>query len=169
MGPFDAKITERAKLIRFVLLDVDGVLTDGRILLFSDGTEGRAFHVRDGLGIRLAQQKGIGFGLLSGRESKVVVERARQLGIAEVHQGVRNKEERFGEILARLALPPEAVCYVGDDVVDVPVLRRAGFAVVPADAAAEAVAAADWVTSRRGGEGAVRELVDMLLRARAEP
>jgi len=160
-----ADIRARAGKIRFVLLDVDGVLTDGRLFLFSDGSEGRTFHVRDGHGIRMGQRAGFHFGLLSGRESRVVADRAEELYITEVHQGILDKPERYAEIRERLGLPDEAMCYVGDDVVDVPVLRRVGLAVAPADAAPEAREAAHWVASQRGGEGVVREVVDLLLRA----
>lgn len=159
------EILDRAAKVRFVLLDVDGVLTDGRLLVFSDGTEGRAFHARDGHGIRMGQRAGLHFGLLSGRESRVVADRASELYITEVHQGVLDKGARYREICTRLGLPDEAVCYVGDDVVDVPVLRRVGLAVAPADAVPEALEAAHWVAGRRGGDGVVREVVDLLLHA----
>lgn len=168
MGADDSEIARRAARVGFVLLDVDGVLTDGKILVFSDGTDGRAFHARDGHGIRRAREAGLAFGLLSGRSSPAVARRAEELGIAEVHQGVRDKEARYREIVARLGIAEETVCFVGDDVMDVPVLRRVGFAVAPADAADEARAAAHWVTSRRGGEGAVREVLDRALRAGEE-
>lgn len=161
----DPELATLAARVRLVLLDVDGVLTDGRILQFSDGSEGRSFHARDGHGIRMALDAGLAVGLLSGRSSSVVAARAAELGIEEVHQGVPNKGERYGEIVARLGVPDEAVCFVGDDVVDVAVLRRVGLAVAPSDAAREAIEAAHWVTSRRGGDGAVREVLDLLLRA----
>ena len=160
-----AEVLERASRIRLVLLDVDGVLTDGRILLSSDGVEGRSFHARDGHGIRMGQRGGLLFGILSGRESRVVKDRAEELYINEVHQGVFDKGIRYEEIAERLQLKDDAVCYVGDDVVDVPILRRVGLAVAPCDATPEAIEAAHFVTHRRGGEGAVREVVDLLLRA----
>jgi 3-deoxy-D-manno-octulosonate 8-phosphate phosphatase (KDO 8-P phosphatase) len=158
-------ILERARKVRVVLLDVDGVLTDGRLYMTSDGTEGRAFHVRDGHGIVMARRAGLTFGILSGRTSKVVSDRAAELGIEEVHQGVADKAARFGEILERLRLSPDEVCFVGDDIVDVPVLRRAGLAVAPADADDSALAASHVATTARGGAGVVREVVDLLLRA----
>ena len=151
-----------------MLLDVDGVLTDGRFVLLSDGRDGRQFHVRDGHGIRMAQRCGVGFGILSGRRSEAVVLRARELGIEEVHQGEVDKMARYREITSRLGLPDEAVCFIGDDVVDVAVMRRVGFAVAPADAEDEARRAAHWVTSRAGGHGAVRETLDLILRARGD-
>ena len=165
MRDLSLTILERARKVRWVLLDVDGVLTDGKISVFSDGTDGRAFHVRDGLGIRLGQEAGLRFALLSGRTSKAVALRAAELGFEEVHQGILDKAACFREMLERLHVARDAVCYVGDDIVDVPVLRQAGLAVAPADADPEALEAAHWVTTPKGGEGAVRETVDLLLRA----
>ena len=156
---------ERARRVRLVLLDVDGVLTDGRLLYYSDGSEGRAFFVRDGMAIRVGREAGLLFGIISGRQSEVVTRRAAELGIGEVHQGVYNKVERFEEIAERLALTAEAVCFVGDDLIDVPLMRRVGFAAAPADAAPEAREAAHFVATRGGGLGAVREVVEFVLRA----
>lgn len=161
-------VLARAERIRFVLLDVDGVLTDGRLFLFSDGTEGRAFHARDGHGVRMGQRGGLLFGLLSGRESRVVTDRAAELYINEVHQGVLDKAARYREILQRLGLADDEVCFVGDDVVDIPVLRQVGLAVAPLDAVPEALEAAHWVSTRKGGDGVVREVVDLVLRARGK-
>lgn len=158
-------VVEKAKRIRFVLLDADGVLTDGRLYGFRGGEDGRAFHVRDGFGIRLGQLGGLRFGILSGRVSPVVAERAAELDFVEVRQGSSDKEADFLAILSRLDLEADAVCYVGDDLLDVPVLRRAGLGIAPADADPEARRAADWVASRGGGAGVVREVTDLLLRA----
>lgn len=168
MSEMAPEILARAEKIRFVLLDVDGVLTDGRLFLFSDGNEGRAFHARDGHGVRMGQRAGLLFGLLSGRESRVVADRAAELYIAEVHQGVLDKGARYREILLRLGLGDEEVCYVGDDVVDVPVLREVGLAVAPRDAVPEALEAAHWISTRKGGDGVVREVVDLVLHARGK-
>ena len=159
------EIVARAEKIRLVLLDVDGVLTDGRLLQFSDGTEGRAFHVRDGYGIKMGQRLGLVFGILSGRASKVAEARAAELGILEVHVGVLEKEARYEEIVARLGVPDEAVCYMGDDLMDVPVFRRVGLGVAPAQSSDEAAMAAHWITERSGGDGAVRELITLILKA----
>jgi 3-deoxy-D-manno-octulosonate 8-phosphate phosphatase (KDO 8-P phosphatase) len=158
-------VLERARRIGLVLLDVDGVLTDGRFLLLADGNDARAFHTRDGHGIRMGQRAGLEFGILSGRRSRAVDLRAQELGLAEVLQGVGDKGVAYRELLARRGLDDARVCYVGDDVVDLPVLRRAGLAIAPADAAPEARAAAHWVTRLPGGHGAVRETVELLLRA----
>jgi len=152
-------------MVRLILLDSDGVLTDGRIQMSSDGEESRSFYVRDGLGIRMGQHAGLAFGILSGRQSRVVAQRASELEIAEVHQGVLNKADCFRDVVRRLEIPPEAVCFVGDDLIDVPAMRLAGFAAAPADAASEAREVAHYVTDREGGRGAVREVVDLVLRA----
>ena len=162
------EVLERARKIRMVLLDVDGVLTDGRLFLASDGSEGRAFNIRDGHGVRMGQRGGLMFGILSGRESKVVTDRAEELYITEVHQRVFEKIERYGEIVDRLELKDEAVCFVGDDLVDLPVLHRVGLAVAPADADEHVRKHVHWVTSRSGGDGAVREVIDLLLHARGK-
>jgi len=161
----DAALAARARHVRLVLLDVDGVLTDGRILVGAADVDGRAFHARDGVGIRLAQQAGLTFGFLSGRDSPAVRARAAELGIAEVHQGVDDKLACFEELCRRLGRAAQDVCYVGDDLIDVPVLRRAGLSAAPADAVAEARAAAHYVTRLPGGHGAVREVVELILRA----
>ena len=124
-------VFDRARKVNLVLMDVDGVLTDGRILMYSDGTEGRAFSARDGHGVRMGQRGGLLFGIVSGRDCKVVSDRAEELYITEVHQGIFEKLERYSEILERFQLPDEAVCYIGDDIVDVPVLRQVGSAPSP--------------------------------------
>jgi 3-deoxy-D-manno-octulosonate 8-phosphate phosphatase (KDO 8-P phosphatase) len=116
----------------------------------------------------MGQRGGLMFGILSGRESRVVADRAEELYITEVHQGLFDKLQRYEEILARFELPSEAVCYIGDDLVDLPVMRRVGLAVAPADAEEGARTAAHWVTPRGGGRGAVRDLVDLILRAKGK-
>jgi 3-deoxy-D-manno-octulosonate 8-phosphate phosphatase (KDO 8-P phosphatase) len=165
LGKLDIESQERAGKVRLILLDADGVLTDGRITMSSDGSEIRSFHVQDGFGIRLGRQAGLEFGILSGRASPVLERRAEELGITEVHQGILDKAGRFQEILQRLDIPAEFVCFVGDDLIDLPVMRRSGFAVATADAQPDVREGAHYVTERRGGEGAVREVVDIVLRA----
>lgn len=160
------KVLERASNISFVLMDVDGVLTDGRLYMRGNGSEGKTFHTHDGHGIRMGQRGGLRFGILSGRESKVVAERAQELSITEVHQRIYNKAECFEQILRQHQLAEEAVCYIGDDLIDLPVMRRAGLAIAPANAVPEVIEAAHYVTEREGGNGAVREAVDLLLRAK---
>ncbi len=131
----------------------------------SSGVESRSFFVRDGLGIRVGQECGLVFGIISGRESAVVTRRAAELGIVEVHQRVLDKAERLSEIRDRLDVPPEAVCFMGDDLIDLPAMQLAGLAAAPRDADATAREAAHFVTRSEGGRGAVRELIDLVLRA----
>jgi 3-deoxy-D-manno-octulosonate 8-phosphate phosphatase (KDO 8-P phosphatase) len=160
-----ADTLDRARRVRLVLLDSDGVLTDGRIIVTSDGSEARCFDVRDGHGIRMGQRAGLSFGVISGRESLALTARAGELGIDEIHQTVHDKLRLVREILARRGLEPREVCFVGDDLIDVPAMRYCGLAIAPADAIEEVRAVAHHVTERKGGRGAVREVVDMLLRA----
>jgi 3-deoxy-D-manno-octulosonate 8-phosphate phosphatase (KDO 8-P phosphatase) len=161
----DPEVIERARRVSLVLFDSDGTLTDGRIILTSDGEEARAFDVRDGHGIRMGQQAGLVFGVISGRESAVLTRRAEELNFEEIHQGVTDKSNCLDEILARRGIEPGAVCFMGDDLIDVPVMRRCGLAVAPADSIAEVREVVHHVTQRNGGRGAARELIDLLLRA----
>ena len=158
-------LIERARKVRIVLFDSDGVLTDGRIVVTADGDDARCFDVKDGQGIRLGQEAGLLFGVVSGRRSAALASRAGELGLDEVHQGVQDKLGRVDEILTRRELGRDAACFVGDDLVDVPAMRACGLAAAPADAAPEARQAAQFVTGCLGGRGAVREVVDLLLRA----
>lgn len=158
-------VLERARAIRLVLLDSDGVLTDGRIIVGTDGDDVRSFDVRDGMGIRLGREAGLDFGVVSGRASAALALRAAELGFEEVHQGVADKLERVREILERRELDAWQACFVGDDLNDVPAMRHCGLAAAPADAVDEVRGTAHWVATRPGGRGAVRELVELLLRA----
>jgi 3-deoxy-D-manno-octulosonate 8-phosphate phosphatase (KDO 8-P phosphatase) len=159
------EILQRARGVRLVLLDSDGVLTDGRIIVAGDGNEARCFDVRDGHGIRMAREAGLSIGVISGRESRALRLRAAELEIEELHQRVHDKLGVVREILARRVIEPAAACFVGDDLIDVPVMRYCGLAVAPSDAAQEVREIAHVVTRRAGGRGAVRELIDLLLRA----
>ena len=167
MPPDAEDLNRRARPIRFLLMDVDGVLTDGRIILLPGiaDEEVKSFDSKDGLGMMLARRAGIGLGLLSGRSAGVVARRARDLGIVEVLQGRLPKTPAYLELRDRLGLTDAEVCYMGDDIVDVPLLRLVGLGVAPADAHPEARRAAAWVTERPGGRGAVREVIDRILRA----
>lgn len=156
---------ERAREIKLLLLDVDGVLTDGSIIYTPDGHETKAFSTRDGLGLRLVQKAGIQVGLITARTSEVVQRRAENLGISLVYQGVGKKLEVFTRILAEQGLQPAQVAYVGDDWLDLPVLTRVGLAVAVADGAAEVREVAHYVTDLPGGRGAVREVCDLLVEA----
>ena len=158
-------LTERARRVRLVLLDVDGVLTDGKIVVHADGTESKTFDIRDGTGIVLAQKAGVRVGLLSARQSAATTERASQLRITIVRQGALDKLTTYESLLAELGLDDEDVAFMGDDLLDLPVLARAGLAGAPADAAPEVRDSAHWVSPSGGGRGAVREFIEMILRA----
>ena len=165
MPATEQEIQRRAAAIRMVLLDVDGVLTDGKLYLGRDGEEFRAFYVRDGLAIRLGQSVGLEFGIVSGRESPLVEHRARELKIEQIHQGVHAKGERFDRIARECGLEAGQICFVGDDLIDVPAMRRAGLAACPADGCEETSRFAHYICNNRGGQGAVREVIDLILRA----
>jgi len=158
-------VDKRASRIQLALFDVDGVLTDGRVTLHGDGSESKQFHIRDGIVMVSAQRVGLRIGLLSARTSASTIERAAQLGITLVHQGVASKIDTYDLIVAQLGLADEAVAYMGDDIVDLAVLSRAGLAAAPADAVAEVRAAAHWVAPSAGGAGAARDLLELILRA----
>jgi len=157
----------REKLIpiTLLLLDVDGVLTDGTIVYSDSGEEIKAFNVRDGHGLKLVMRAGIGVALLTARESKAVLHRARDLGINDVYQKATDKIAAYATILLDKKVEDKNVCYVGDDIIDIPVLRRAGFSAAVADAVPEVKEIVDYVTSKEGGKGAVRELCELLLKA----
>lgn len=160
-----ASLHERCVGIELLVMDVDGVLTDGRIIHSDNGVETKEFHVRDGSGIKLWQRAGKRAGILTGRTSKTVAIRAAELGIAAVVQGAADKLPAFLEMVNGEGLQPRQVCYVGDDLPDVPMLRRCGLAVAVADACREAISEAHYVTRLPGGRGAVRETVELILRS----
>ena len=156
---------QRAERIKLVLFDVDGVLTDGKLLLQADGSESKQFDIKDGTGIVLAQRAGLKVGFLSARVSPPTQHRAAQLGVTLVHQGVSSKIETYEHIVDKLVLEDEEVAYMGDDIVDLPVLSRVGLAAAPADAAPDVRARVHWVSRAPGGCGAARELIELILRA----
>ncbi|HWS53528.1 MAG TPA: HAD family hydrolase [Pyrinomonadaceae bacterium] len=160
-----AEIERRAARVKLLLLDCDGVLTDGRITLVEGGAEEKSFHTRDGHGLVLLHRAGLRSGIISGRTSQAVERRAHDLGIAFVRQGAFNKVEVFEDVLGAADVEESEVCFVGDDVVDIPLMRRAGLAAAVADATAETRAAAHHVTQLPGGFGAVREICELILKA----
>ena len=168
MTPTNHDIDARAAGIRLVLFDVDGVLTDGRVLVHSDGTESKSFAIRDGIAMVWAQRAGIKVGLLSARLSPTTPHRAAQLGITLVYHGVSSKLATYERILADHGLSDEDIAYMGDDVVDLAVLNRVGLALAPADCVAEVRSRAHWVTSAPGGAGAAREVVERILRVQGK-
>ncbi len=156
----------RAKEIRLLLLDVDGVLTDGSITYGNSGAELKSFNIKDGFGIRLLRESGVEVGIITARRSEAVERRAQDLKLAHLYQGVGNKLEAFAEILAAQKLTPQQVAYMGDDWLDLPLLSRVGLAVTAADGVAEVKSVAHYVTRQDGGRGAVRELCELIVEAK---
>lgn len=151
--------------MKLLLLDVDGVLTDGTVLVNADGSESKPFAIRDGIALVWAQRVGLKVGLLSARHSLTTPHRAAQLGITLIYQGVKSKADTYAQITSDLMVSDDDVAYMGDDVVDLAVLSRVGLAAAPADAVDEVRRRAHWVSQYPGGRGAVRELVETILRA----
>ncbi|MDH5202261.1 MAG: 3-deoxy-manno-octulosonate-8-phosphatase KdsC [Nitrospirota bacterium] len=169
MKGYEIKRKELMKIaqdIKLLILDVDGVLTDGSIILDNEGNEFKAFHVRDGHGIKMLIKAGIHVALITGRYSKVVERRAHELGITEIYQKSHDKRVAYRQLVKKYSVDEKDVAYIGDDIVDIPLLKRAGFSVVVADADDEVKAAAMLTTKKRGGKGAVREICDFLLKAK---
>ena len=160
-----ASVIKRAKGIKLLVMDVDGILTDGRVICTVGGETQVAFDIQDGHGIKLALRAGLGLAIITGRESEVVTQRARELGIAELHQKALDKLVVFQELVARHRLTPSQVAYMGDDLLDLPLLLRAGLAITVPGAVDEVRGAAHYVTRRPGGRGAVRETIELLLKA----
>jgi 3-deoxy-D-manno-octulosonate 8-phosphate phosphatase (KDO 8-P phosphatase) len=158
-------VDKRAARIRLVLFDVDGVLTDARVVLHGDGSESKAFHIRDGIVMVWAQRVGLKIGLLSARMSATTTERAAQLGITLVHQGVPSKIIAYDQIVNDIGLTDNEVAYMGDDIVDIAVLARVGLAGAPADAVPEVRERVHWLAPSAGGAGAAREFLELILRA----
>jgi len=157
------ELSERARRVKLLVLDVDGVLTDGRLYYGPDGETVKVFHVRDGYGIKLWHDAGFRSAIISGRKSSIVERRAEELGIASVYQGRDDKTTAFGELLAEAGVSSEEAAFIGDDTLDVPVMNLVGFAAAVADAHPDAMNAAHYVTKLRGGRGAVREVIDLIL------
>ena len=156
---------EKASRIRLLLFDVDGVLTDGVVVMHADGSESKGFHIRDGAAIVWAQRAGIPVGLLSARTSGATTHRAAQLAVRIVVQGVKSKLASYDQIVRDAAIDDAAVAYMGDDLLDLPVIARVGLSGAPADAAPEVRERVDWVSQSGGGRGAVREFIELVLRA----
>ena len=153
----------KIKHLKLLILDVDGVLTDGRLFFDDTGREYKCFHARDGHGIKLLRQSGVEVAVISGRKSNSVAIRMQSLGVEQVYQGHENKRAAFAEILRNLNLSPKQVAHVGDDVLDLPIMVQAGFAVAVADAHFAVKRHADWCTQTPGGLGAVREICDLIM------
>jgi 3-deoxy-D-manno-octulosonate 8-phosphate phosphatase (KDO 8-P phosphatase) len=165
------ELTVRAARVRLILMDVDGVLTDGRIWYVPDGDElleVKSFDVADGAGIALAHRAGLETGIISGRASRVVEHRAKELGIGTVHLGVRDKSAVLDTILRDRSIPAEAAAFIGDEVVDLPAMRRVGLPVAVANASEDVKPHAAYVTAAAGGRGAVREAIELILKAQGK-
>jgi 3-deoxy-D-manno-octulosonate 8-phosphate phosphatase (KDO 8-P phosphatase) len=159
------EVAARARKIRLLVMDVDGVLTDGRMVLSDRGDELKMFHTHDGIGLALAHRAGLKTALVTGETSPIAKSRGEKLGVGTVVLGARRKGDVVDALLAEYGLSPDALAYIGDDLLDLPALQRAGLAVTVADAVADVKAVAHVVTKAPGGHGAVRECVELLLRA----
>lgn len=159
-----ASIERRAQHIKLLLMDCDGVLTDGRLWLLENGDEHKSFNTHDGLGLALFHRAGLKSGIISGRKSQALERRARELGVEFVRQGNVQKTAAFREILSEAGVSEHEVAFIGDDLPDIPLMKRSEFAIAVADAVAETQLAAHYVTQARGGRGAVREVVEIILK-----
>ena len=157
-------IEEQAKKIRLLVMDVDGVLTDGRIIYANSGDELKFFDVTDGMGLALWSRAGLKTAILTAKKSEIVSKRAKIMHIDRVYQNALKKLEAFSRILDDFNVSAEEVCYIGDDIIDVPVLKRSGLAICVPNAVQEAKNEAHYITKREGGRGAVREIIDMILK-----
>jgi 3-deoxy-D-manno-octulosonate 8-phosphate phosphatase (KDO 8-P phosphatase) len=158
-------VMEKARKLKLLILDVDGVLTDGKLFFDNEGNEYKAFHARDGHGIKLLRQTGVEVAVISGRKSNSVALRMKNLGIEYVYQGHENKIAAFNEIIEKLRITPDQAAHVGDDLLDLPIMTRVGLAIAVNDANFAVKQRADWHTRLPGGHGAVREVCDLIIQA----
>jgi 3-deoxy-D-manno-octulosonate 8-phosphate phosphatase (KDO 8-P phosphatase) len=161
----EADILKRAARVKLLLMDCDGVLTDGRIWILENGEDQKAFHTRDGLGIDLLHRAGLKSGIISGRNSSALERRAQSLGVSYLSQGRDDKRQAFADTLAQAQVTHDEVAFVGDDLTDLPQMIQSGLSVAVADAIAEVKAHAHYVTKAKGGNGAVREVIELILKA----
>jgi len=162
----DKDILKRAEQIELAIFDVDGVLTDGGLMLGENGNEYKVFHSRDGLGLVMLRETGCHIAVISGRSSSIVSERMATLGIEYVYQGQNDKGKALDDLLSKLNVEAKATAYVGDDFIDLPAMRRVGFAIAVADAHPLVIKHAHWVTKEKGGRGAAREVCELIMHAR---
>jgi len=158
-------IIEKAKKLKLLILDVDGVLTDGRLFFDDKGKEYKCFHARDGHGIKLLRQTGVEVAVISGRKSNSVALRMKSLGVDYVYQGHENKVAAFNEIIKSLSIQPEQAAHAGDDLLDIPIMKRVGLSIAVNDANDAVKEYADWCTKTPGGQGAVREICDFIMQS----
>jgi 3-deoxy-D-manno-octulosonate 8-phosphate phosphatase (KDO 8-P phosphatase) len=168
MTIMDAVLRERAAKIRMLVLDVDGVLTDGKLYFDHAGNEMKAFNTRDGLGMKALQRCGIEVAVITGRKSEAVTQRMAQLDVKHLYQGREDKLNAFLHLLEATGLDAQQICFAGDDWIDLPVLMRVGLAVSVADAEDRVKEQAHWITDRKGGDGAVREICNLILAAQGK-
>ncbi|TNV19947.1 3-deoxy-manno-octulosonate-8-phosphatase KdsC [Buttiauxella sp. B2] len=167
-GPVSARVMERAANVRLLILDVDGVMSDGLIYMGNSGEELKAFNVRDGYGIRCALTSDIEVAIITGRKAKLLEDRCETLGITHLYQGQSDKLIAFQDLLDKLAIPADQAAYVGDDLIDWPVMAKVGLSIAVSDAHPLLIPRADYVTRIAGGRGAVREVCDLLLLAQGK-
>jgi 3-deoxy-D-manno-octulosonate 8-phosphate phosphatase (KDO 8-P phosphatase) len=159
------ELLEKAAKIKLAVFDVDGVLTDGKLILGESGNEYKAFHVRDGLGMVMLKESGCHIAVITARSSSIVAERMTSLGIEYVYQGEKDKGDRLMKLIDELGIQREQVAYVGDDLIDLPAMTKVGLPVAVADARPEVKEHADLITEGRGGQGAVREVCELIMKA----
>ena len=164
----DRELDERAGKIKLVIVDNDGVLTDGRIVYGDHGDELKFFDVQDGFGMVMLRRAGLHTVMISAKKSKINTRRAKELQISKVYQNAFNKLDAFHQVCKKFKVAPEEICYVGDDLIDIPILRRVGLAVSVPNAVEEAKKEAHYVTERSGGRGAVREVTDLILKTQGK-
>jgi 3-deoxy-D-manno-octulosonate 8-phosphate phosphatase (KDO 8-P phosphatase) len=159
------QVLEKAKQLKILILDVDGVLTDGRLFFDNEGKEYKCFHARDGHGMKLLQQTGVQIAVISGRQSNSVALRMKNLGIEHVFQGHENKRAAFAELMANTGVTKKQCAFIGDDLLDLPIMLKVGLAIAVQDANFAVKERADWCTNLPGGQGAVREVCDLIMQA----
>jgi 3-deoxy-D-manno-octulosonate 8-phosphate phosphatase (KDO 8-P phosphatase) len=162
------EIIEKAKRVKVLVVDIDGVMTDGRIIYSTYGEELKFFDVQDGFGITLLHRAGIKTVIITAKKSKIVKHRARDLKVTKAYQGFIDKATPFNDILKRFNVTPEEVCFMGDDLIDIPVLKHAGLAVAVPNAVEEVRSSAHYITAKIGGRGAVREICDLILKSQGK-
>ncbi len=162
------ELLKKAANIKLAVFDVDGVLTDGKLILGESGNEYKSFHVRDGHGLVMLLESGCKIAVITARSSKIVAERMASLGIEYVYQGEKDKGARLMQLIDELGLQREQVAYVGDDVIDLPAMIKVGLPIAVADARPEVKENADWITEERGGQGAVREVCELIMKAQGK-
>jgi len=159
-------LEDKAAKVKLIILDVDGVMTDGRVVYANDGVETKFFDIKDGFGIRLAHRVGIRTAIISGRKCEANIKRAKELGIEEVHQNVFVKMECYEKLKEKYSLRDEEIAFIGDDLIDIPILVRVGFSCAVADAVSHVLERVDFVSSKNGGRGAVREFIEFIINAK---